>query len=68
MVVLPGLSASLGAVGKQIIHFGITETVLSVEASSSVRRANARGARVELLAGMVSIGANSGLNPAWADL
>ena len=40
MVVVPGLSESLCAVGKRIIRFDITETLLSVEATSSVRRAN----------------------------
>jgi transposase len=39
MVDFPGLSESLGAVGKRISRFDITETGLSVEAASSVRRA-----------------------------
>jgi hypothetical protein len=37
MVVIPGLSESLAAVGKRIIHFDTTDTRLSVEAASSVR-------------------------------
>jgi len=37
MVVIPGQSESLGAVGKRIIHFDITETLLSVEVASPVR-------------------------------
>ncbi|MGO9330782.1 MAG: hypothetical protein ACLQJ0_22100 [Steroidobacteraceae bacterium] len=36
MVVIPGLSESLSAVGKQIIRFNTTATLLSVEAASSV--------------------------------
>jgi transposase len=39
MVVVPGLSESLGAVGKRIIRFDITDTLLAVEAASSAQRA-----------------------------
>jgi transposase len=39
MVFVPGLSESLGAAGKRIIHFDTTDTLLSVEAASSARRA-----------------------------
>ncbi len=39
MVVIPGLSESLGAVGKRIIRFDTTESSFSVEAASSSRRA-----------------------------
>jgi hypothetical protein len=39
MVVVPGLSESLGAAGKRIIHFDTTDALLSVEAASSARRA-----------------------------
>jgi len=37
MLIVPGLSESLGAVGKRIIHFDTTDARLSVEAASSVR-------------------------------
>lgn len=37
MVVISGLSESLSAVGKRIVHFETTETDLSVEAASSLR-------------------------------
>jgi transposase len=37
MVIIPGLSESLVAVGKRIIRFDTTDTRLSVEAASSVR-------------------------------
>jgi hypothetical protein len=39
MVVFPGLTESLGAVGKRISRFDTTDTLLSVQATSSVRRA-----------------------------
>ena len=39
MVVIPGLSESLSAVGKRIVRFDTTEALLSVEAASSARRA-----------------------------
>jgi transposase len=39
MVVFPGLSESLGTVGKRISRFDTTETGLSAEAASFVRRA-----------------------------
>jgi transposase len=39
MVVVPGLSESLGAVGKRIVRFDITDTLLSVDATSSAYRA-----------------------------
>ncbi len=37
MIVIPGLSESLDAVGKRIVDVDITDTLLSVEAASSVR-------------------------------
>ncbi len=36
MVVIPGLSESLGAVGKRIIHVDSTDTLLLVQAASSL--------------------------------
>jgi hypothetical protein len=39
MIVVPGLSESLGAVSKRIICVDTTDTLLSVEATSSVRGA-----------------------------
>jgi len=35
MVAVPGLFESLGAVGKRITRFDITDTLLSVEVASS---------------------------------
>jgi transposase len=39
MVVVPGLSELLGAVGKRISRFDTTDALLSVQVTSSVRRA-----------------------------
>jgi hypothetical protein len=63
MVVIPGLSESLIAVGKRIIHVDSTDTLLSVQAASSVREGpNALRAHTAFRAGMVSIGVISGPN------